>query len=133
MTTLEDNQFDHIFRNLQMSREEYIRDVTDKSLAILKRRYFPPIPPEEDNHLWIGINPPPDTISLESLHKKLITILSKYKWIEPDKYLATLEAHTDNGFRPHIHLMIISHEKPNRVISALANSNGIRWWVNTNP
>ncbi len=42
MTTLEDNQFDHIFRNLQMSREEYIRDVTDKSLAILKRRYFPP-------------------------------------------------------------------------------------------
>jgi len=109
---------------MEISPEQFIHDVMEKSLFRLNQRYYPPKPDAEKSHLWIGVNPPPDTITLSQLHKRLMTALSKYKWIQPESYLAVVEANTEGGYRPHIHLLITSYdkplEKPNRVITALS-------------
>lgn len=122
LETLQDPLFQRSLDDMKTTPEEFIHRVMEKSLYRLNQRYYPPQPDNEKSHLWIGVNPPPDTINLSSLYSKLITALSRYKWIDEGSYIASVEAHTEGGYRPHIHLLI-SHsplEKPNRVIKALA-------------
>lgn len=69
----------------------------------------------EDKHMWVGINPSYKYIT--DLYNDLVNskVLRKYK------YEAVVECHTENGVRPHIHMIIYTEERPNRIISKLAN------------
>lgn len=57
--------------------------------------YKPPKPYKA----WIGINPPPNTISLGELFDKGKELLP-YK-----HYIMCVEQHTDGGIRPHLHIL----------------------------
>lgn len=96
------------------SQDEYIRDVTLKALAIKQQV----IDPQDKKYLWIGINPPPDTVTFKSLYEKTIAATNKFKWLKDHAF--TIEANTDNGYRPHVHMMIPKCVKPNRVIKLLS-------------
>jgi hypothetical protein len=73
----------------------------------------------EDRHMWIGINPDikkhPNLVSLYKIFTKS-RVLRKYK------YNAVVESHTDGGYRPHIHMIIYTQERPNRIIQKLARA-----------
>ena len=102
--------------------EEFILEQTKKTLVNLKEQvYGKPTnpPPNERSHLWIGINPPPNTITLKCLWEKALSAFSKYKCLAT--HASCAEAYTDNGYRPHLHILAVSGEKPGRVITALAN------------
>jgi hypothetical protein len=98
--------------------DEFIADTIKKSDAILKNRFIKPPPDNEATHIWIGINPPLETFTLTSLYETTIEALAKYKAL--DKACFVVEANTNNGYRPHIHLMAITNTKPYRIIEQLA-------------
>lgn len=100
--------------------DAYFQKQVEGALYHFEKRYaLPDEPMSNRNHHWIGINPPPDSISLKELYSLTDRATKKYKFLS--KYAYVAEAHTENGFRPHIHMMAITDEKPNRVITALAN------------
>ena len=104
------------------SLDAFIITQTKKTLVNLKEQVYGKstnLPPNERSHLWIGIDPPPNTITLKELWTRTLSALRKYKWLATHACCA--EAHTKNGYRPHIHLLAITSEKPGRVIAALAN------------
>lgn len=109
-----------------ISVDNFIHEVTTKSLLILSRRYFPPVPHDEATHLWIGINPPPNTINVKDLFNKTIKAVKKYSFLQK-AHIFCVESHTRNKktglplYRPHIHLLSVHHEKPGRVRTALQN------------
>lgn len=75
---------------------------------------------EGKSHYFIGINPPPDPSNgLIELANAMETCVSKYKMFG-DGYLYTLEANTDKGYRPHVHLMLLTKQKPHRIIEQLS-------------
>lgn len=79
---------------------------------------------EGEQHYWVGINPPIDSISLDKLYAKMEVCVSKYKFFTHG-YLYCLEQHTKGGVRPHIHLMLLTNTKPHRIIETLAKHFGI--------
>ncbi len=108
------------------SLESFILNQTKKTLANLKIQIYgvpKELAPNESSHLWIGINPPPNTFSLKDLWERTLASLNKYKSLAT--YATCVEAHTKSGYRPHIHLLAITNEKPNRLITALANNFNI--------
>ena len=71
-------------------------------------------------HHWIGINPPPEQYTLESLYEAMAEAIGKYNMFEVGSYMYTLEQNTSGGIRPHIHLFLITNTRPNRIIDTLA-------------
>lgn len=71
-------------------------------------------------HHWIGINPPPKQYTLETLYEAMSEGIGKYNMFEEGSYMYTLEQHTSGGIRPHIHLFLISNQRPARIIDLLA-------------
>lgn len=98
--------------------DEFIFDTIKKSDAILRSRFIKPPPDNEATHVWIGINPPPNTTTLTELWEKTMDAVHKYKWLEKSAY--TVEANTSNGYRPHVHLMAVTKEKAYRIIQILS-------------
>ncbi len=75
-------------------------------------------------HLWVGINPPPEKYTLKQLYDKMIDISEnpKIKFFR-DSYIWNVEQNTQNGIRPHIHLILTDATvRPSRVIETLAKS-----------
>lgn len=55
--------------------------------------------PPKTYKAWIGINPPPNTISL-------VDLFNKGKELIPyRRYLMCVEQHTEGGIRPHLHIL----------------------------
>jgi len=98
--------------------DEFIADTIQKSDAILKKRFIKPTPDNEATHAWIGINPPPNTITLQELYEKTLEATHRYKWLDKSGFV--VEANTSNGYRPHIHMMAVTKEKPYRIIDILS-------------
>lgn len=79
------------------------------------------------SHYWIGINSLPvqetsDPSVLLPLFQKMEQTIRRHKMFKKG-YLYCLEAHTNEGFRPHIHLMINdTTPKQSRIIETLAKS-----------
>lgn len=104
------------------SLDDFIMEQTKKTLGSLKEKVYGKAEtqsPNEGTHLWIGVNPPPNTISLKCLWEQALAAFSKYKCLAT--HASCVEAHTKGGYRPHLHILAITKEKPGRVITALAN------------
>lgn len=74
-----------------------------------------------DNYAWIGINPPPSTISLYELYEKLLKV-NPY-----NKGTAVVEQNTENGIRPHIHQLckVSANARKNHIITRLSKLYGL--------
>jgi len=94
-----------------------------QSMEKLNLKYnFKDLSADRLNHMWVMISPDPiikykymfeeketkNTIKL--LYQKLKALNIK------EKYIATVEAHTKEGYRPHIHMILYSNQRPNRII-----------------
>lgn len=79
------------------------------------------------SHYWVGINPlpktdDPDSSLLLPLFSKMEQCVRRHKMFKKG-YLYCIEAHTNEGFRPHIHLLLSdTTPKQSRVIEILAKT-----------
>lgn len=73
-------------------------------------KYIDPVDDGEVRYMWVGIDPDikiyPDMLSLY----KRLNELEKYS------FLAVVEGHTEKGYRPHIHMILFTTIRPNRII-----------------
>lgn len=73
-----------------------------------------------DKHFWIGVNP----VSAKQTEIKMINLYNTLKGSSVLKkwhYEAVVEGNTDEGYRPHIHMILYSPlHHPNRIISKLS-------------
>jgi len=99
---------------------EQILETEDKFFAIalskLKARYEKL---EGKTHYWIGINPPPDSLTMLELYEKMEKLVKKNKFFQ-EGYIYCLENYTKAGERPHVHMMLTTKTKPHRIIETLA-------------
>ena len=74
-----------------------------------------------ENYAWIGINPPPGTISLYELYEKLLKV-NPYK-----NGRAVVEQNTEGGIRPHIHQLckVSDNTRKNHIITRLSKLYGL--------
>lgn len=74
-----------------------------------------------ESYAWIGINPPPSTITLNELYEKLLKV-NPYK-----NGTAVVEQNTEGGVRPHIHQLckISSNTRKNHIITRLSKLYGL--------
>ena len=100
--------------------EEFTNTHMKISLTKLKNKHYPKVKevPSASTHLWIGVNPPKNKYNLLDLFNLTTQVIMKYKWAQIHAF--AVESHTDGGYRPHVHMMVTSKEKPGRVIAALA-------------
>lgn len=68
---------------------------------------------EPDYHAWIGVNPPPGTVTM----RELIDIPLPYQ-----NYEMVVEQHTAGGLRPHLHILakVSKTTRPKTEINRLA-------------
>lgn len=69
-------------------------------------------------HMWVGINP--QTKDMKECYDITIKMLEKHNYFE--KVLWCVEAHTDQGYRPHVHMMIETKAKPHRIIETISKN-----------
>ncbi len=100
------------------------RDCYDADIRLLNAKYEKQFCHKtgksvEDRHMWVGINPDikkhPNLVSLYEVFKKS-RVLRKYN------YEAVVESHTEGGYRPHVHMILYTQERPNRIIQKLARA-----------
>lgn len=74
-----------------------------------------------ESYAWIGINPPPGTISLYELYEKLLKV-NPYKTGH-----ALIEQNTEAGIRPHIHQLckVSDNTRKNHIITRLSKLYGV--------
>lgn len=117
------------FRNLleTLSVGNYITKDTKEQLLLQDEEYMRP----KTAHLaWIGINPSGETmLTLASLASKI-----PYK-----DYMYCVEQNTDNGIRPHLHILakVLDTTRPNKEIERLSKlfktqKNFIEFKISTN-
>lgn len=80
-------------------------------LTKLDNEYKDYLPKPAQKYMWIGINPQ---------HKSIIDLYKDLQKLKLDKYIACVEAHTEGGYRPHIHMIYTGHHKPFRIIEKLS-------------
>ncbi len=92
----------------------------EQSLAKLKDEYEPYFEKEENNpaHMWVGINP----YSKDNSKADITSLYQLLENLNKLKFYACIEAHTDNGYRPHIHMMLFTRHKPYRVRDILSKN-----------
>lgn len=104
------------------SLDDFITKHLTKSLSILKKKHYPVVEetPAASSHLWIGINPPTKSITIQELDKLTAQFVTKYKWASRHAY--TIESHVDGtpSYRPHVHMLCVTKQKPYRCIEQLS-------------
>jgi len=87
----------------------------DAELRILEEKYGKKI---GRKHMWIGINP--QCRDMLECYDTMNKMIEKHSYF--DKSLWCVEAHTEKGYRPHIHLMMETKAKPHRIIETIAKN-----------
>jgi len=90
-----------------------------ESLEKLNIKYnFKDLSADNLKHMWVMISVNPMTgreiTSMEMAYQQL------QKLNITDKYIASVEAHTEHGYRPHIHMILYSNQRPNRIIDKIS-------------
>jgi hypothetical protein len=85
----------------------------------LRKKYYGEA---DDNHTWIGINPPPGTTTMKKLWSKIRELPGCYIFCKEEDMGWCVERHTQTTIREHIHLMIRGHisQRPAYIAKKLA-------------
>ena len=87
----------------------------EAELRILEEKYGKKI---GRKHMWVGINP--QCKDMKECYDIMIKMTEKHSYF--DKSLWCVEAYTEKGYRPHIHLMMETKAKPHRIIETIAKN-----------
>ena len=83
-------------------------------LELLKKKHGISDKDNPTKYSWVGISPDPTVYStMSALYERLLEL-------PLNNYIASVEAYTKEGYRPHIHMILFTHHKPYRVIDKLA-------------
>lgn len=92
----------------------------ESELNKLERCYYPQQkedPNDKKKYMWVGINPETTKYpTIQSLYDSLISLEDKTQI----KYKAVVEAHTEGGYRPHIHMILFTEVRPCRIIDTFS-------------
>lgn len=84
-----------------------------KKLNLAYEQYLPKSD-DKVKYTWVGINPDVnDYPTMLSLYNKLNALKN---W----KFEAVVEGHTPNGYRPHIHMILYTKIRPNRIVDTFS-------------
>ena len=104
--------------------EDFIKWMYDDSEKKIKERWN-----KLDNkkYKWIGINPYPLIENIDECKDKLKLLYNLLKskcvtssWLQECAW--TCEAFTENGMRPHIHMICITNVRPSRIIEQFSKT-----------
>ncbi len=97
--------------------QKLVMDIGEYDYKQLGMKYDKYLKKEEPNkHRWIQISPDPIRF------KTMLELYKHFSQINLDDFIGCVEAHTENGYRPHIHMMLFDmHTRPNRIIKKLSN------------
>lgn len=99
------------FKNLKLITQEVYEQLMEKDKAFENAKNNTKM-----YKAWLCINPPPGSYTLEELYSFTIQHIP-YK-----NYLLCVEQNTDNGVRPHVHILasVTKTTRPNAEIARLA-------------
>ena len=81
----------------------------------LTKKYEKYLSLDTNKHRWIQISPDPKK------YPKMLDLYKKLCSLKLDNYIANVEAYTKNGYRPHIHMILLdTYTRPNRIIDKLS-------------
>lgn len=106
---------------------DLIKWMYDYDLEMLKIRFNKNFP-QPQKFKWIGINPcstnTEERNMVYTLYKILRDKIAKHQWLQNHAFC--IEAYTEGGFRPHIHLILITDTRPARIIDSLSKWFGCK-------
>jgi hypothetical protein len=86
----------------------------------LAKKYEKYLTLNPNKHRWIMISPVPLDNSPDCAFK-MIDLYKKLCSLKIDNYIACVEGHVSDGYRPHIHMILFDLKtRPNRIIEKLA-------------
>ena len=104
--------------------EDFIKWMYDDSEKKIKERWNKI---GDKKYKWIGINPYPIIEDEEELNiaiKQLYNLLKSKcittSWLQECAWV--VEAYTENGTRPHIHMIVITNVRPSRIIEQFSKT-----------
>lgn len=100
--------------------KDFVKYIHDDSVKKIKQRHNKDT---DKKYRWIGINPYPVLGEIKDevleLFKKLKHKCQSTPWLSQVAF--TVEAFTDGGYRPHIHLLILNTSiRPSRIIETFS-------------
>lgn len=103
---------------------EICKKLLYKAIVELKEKYYGF---HEECHSFIGINPPPGTITMQELWNKTKQLEGRYKWLPPADmaYVVEQNVYDKSGNlikRPHVHLMVrgLIQQKPGYIAEKIS-------------
>eukprot|EP01052_Picozoa_sp_SAG31_P043069 SAG31_NODE_7058_length_1800_cov_122.113463_1_plen_199_part_00 len=104
--------------------EDFIKWMYDDSERKIKERWNKA---ENKKYKWIGINPYPLIENIEECELKIKQLYNLLKskcittcWLQQCAW--TVEAFTESGMRPHIHMIVITNVRPSRIIEQFSKT-----------
>ena len=102
--------------------EDFIKWMYDDSEKKIKERFNKK---EDTKYKWIGINPysiiedsEENEMKIKQLYNLLKSKCITTSWLQTVAY--NVECYTENGLRPHVHMVLITHAKPHRIIDTFS-------------
>lgn len=103
------------------SGEKMAMSVCTDDYKALAKKYEKWLVVNPNKHRWIMISPVP----LNDNGLKMIDIYKKLCSLKLNNYIACVEGHVPDGYRPHIHMILLDiNTRPNRIVEKLAKHFG---------
>lgn len=112
-----DENPDPIFNRAEWSGTEFWEQCFNAELNKLQiqyERYIDPMDEGDVRYMWVGIDP--DIKNFPTM----LSLAIRLSELNNYKFKAVVEGHTENGYRPHIHMILFTTIRPNRIIKSFS-------------
>jgi len=115
-TTKPDSLPDPITERSSWSGTVFWESCFKAELNKIEQQYSTLLAPKDAiRFMWVGIDPDITIYpNMLSLFNRLKELSSRFN------FQAVVEAHTENGYRPHIHMILFTKDRPNRIVSTFS-------------
>lgn len=109
--------YDLLDDNGDFSGEKLAMDNCKTDYKALYKKYEKYLKFDPNKHRWIMISPVP----LNAPNFKMVDLYKKLCSLNLDNYIACVEGHVPDGYRPHIHMILLDIKtRPNRIVDKLS-------------
>jgi len=96
------------------SGAEFWESCLNTELKKLDLQYEKYLPKPAFTYMWVGIDPD------IKLYPTMLSLYEKLDKLQGFEFKAVVEGHTENGYRPHIHMILFTKICPNRIIKTFS-------------
>ena len=118
--------YDLLDDNGDFSGEKLAMDNCKSDYKALYKKYEKYLKLDPNKHRWIMISPVPlnahkKEVPADAFKVKMVDLYKKLCSLNLDNYIACVEAHVKEGYRPHIHMILLDIKtRPNRIVDKLS-------------